>query len=100
MFCNNCGKEIADNAFICPHCGVKTGHTVQDDGPLGCLGVVCFLFPIVGLILYLVWKDDKPNKSRSAGKLALWGFIIGVVLWVLYLIIIVASASSAVGNYY
>lgn len=23
MFCKNCGKEIADNAFVCPNCGVK-----------------------------------------------------------------------------
>ena len=22
MFCNNCGKEIDDNAVVCPHCGV------------------------------------------------------------------------------
>lgn len=21
MFCNNCGKEIADNAIMCPQCG-------------------------------------------------------------------------------
>jgi len=23
MFCNNCGKEIDDKAFVCPSCGVK-----------------------------------------------------------------------------
>ncbi len=24
MFCHNCGKEIADNAVVCVHCGVET----------------------------------------------------------------------------
>lgn len=24
MFCSNCGKEIADNAFMCPQCGAPT----------------------------------------------------------------------------
>ena len=24
MFCKNCGKELADNAFMCPNCGAPT----------------------------------------------------------------------------
>ena len=24
MYCSNCGKEIADNAFMCPGCGAPT----------------------------------------------------------------------------
>lgn len=24
MFCTNCGKQIADDAKFCPHCGSKT----------------------------------------------------------------------------
>ncbi len=26
MFCKECGKEIKDNAFVCPYCGVKSGE--------------------------------------------------------------------------
>ena len=79
MYCNNCGKEIDDNAFVCPHCGVKQNSVSQFDEPIGGLSVVCFLFPIVGLILYLIWKESKPLKASGAGKAALWGFILGVV---------------------
>lgn len=25
MFCGNCGKQIQDNAAVCPHCGAPTG---------------------------------------------------------------------------
>ena len=24
MYCSNCGKELADNAFMCPACGAPT----------------------------------------------------------------------------
>lgn len=29
MFCSNCGKEIADQAVVCIHCGVATGNPVN-----------------------------------------------------------------------
>lgn len=29
MFCKNCGKEIADKAVMCPHCGVATENLAQ-----------------------------------------------------------------------
>ena len=30
MFCFNCGKEIADKAVICVHCGVPTNNSVTE----------------------------------------------------------------------
>jgi len=80
MYCNNCGKEIDDKAFVCPHCGVKQSSN-SEDGPVGGLGILCFLIPLVGLILYLSWKDEKPIKASGAGKAALWGFILGIVFY-------------------
>jgi len=79
MYCSNCGKEIDGKAFVCPHCGVKQ-NIVSEDGPVGGLGIICFLIPLVGLILYLIWKDIKPIKSKGAGKSALWGFIVLIIL--------------------
>lgn len=92
MYCNNCGKEIDDKAYICPHCGVKTKTIIQDDEPIGGLGILCFFFPIVGLILYLIWQETKPIKSKGAGKAALWGLVTGVALIVI--VAIVASVAS------
>ncbi len=80
MFCNKCGKEIYDEAAVCPNCGAKTSQPDLGDGPIGGMGIVCFLFPVVGLILYLVWKDAKPRKSKGAGKCALWGLIIELII--------------------
>jgi len=80
MFCNNCGKEIDDKAFVCPHCGVKIKSFIQNDEPIGGLGILCFLIPIIGLVLYLVWQDNKPIKSKGAGKAAIWGFVLNVII--------------------
>jgi hypothetical protein len=44
------------------------------------LSIVCFLIPLVGLILYFVYKTDKPAKSKGACYAALAGFIVGVVI--------------------
>lgn len=98
MHCSNCGKELDPQAVVCTNCGVKVasspvGHT---DGSIGALGIICFLFPIIGLILYLVWKDTMPMKAKGAGKAALWSLIIVVVLWVLYFVVI-AGALMSVG---
>ena len=36
--------------------------------------------PLVGLILYLCWKDSKPADAKMAGKGALIGVVVSVVL--------------------
>lgn len=53
-----------------------------------------FLIPVVGLILYLVWKQDYPLKAKSAGKGALVGVIAGVVLMIIYGGLVVSVMSS------
>jgi hypothetical protein len=100
MFCPNCGKEIGDNASVCSYCGasVNAGRIQQGnagDGSIGCLvGGLSFLFPIIGLVLFLVWQNTMPVKAKSAGKLALIGFIIGIVFYILYSLIIASLVYS------
>ena len=43
------------------------------------LNVLSFFFPLIGLILYLVFKDQTPIKAKGCGKCALIGFLIGIV---------------------
>ena len=68
MFCKNCGQEIDDKAVICPHCGVsqKDDSSVSDSGSIG-WGFLGCCIPIVGLILFLVWRDNKPKNAKAAG---------------------------------
>lgn len=82
MFCKNCGKEINDNADVCIHCGVRVKPEAPQkaDNPSHLAGAVACCFPVVGLILYFLWKDDKPKSSKL---LCNW-MIGGTVAWVLF----------------
>lgn len=90
-YCSKCGKEIVDEAVICVHCGCKTEYTTMiDDKPSTGFLFLGFLLPIVGLILYLCWKDKYPKRARSVGQGALSSvvvqFIIGFGLGFIYTI--------------
>lgn len=88
MYCNNCGKEIDDKAVFCVHCGVSTKLTpeVTDNGGFG-WGLLGCCIPIVGLVLFLVWKDTKPKSSKAAGIGALVAVISIVVFYALIFIL-------------
>ena len=88
MICKYCGKEIDDNAVVCPHCGViqkeeLVQNTVDNGGFLW--GLLGCCIPIVGLILFLVWRDTKPKTSRAAGI----GALVGVICVAVYYIVII-----------
>lgn len=53
-----------------------------DSGSFG-WAVLGFLIPLVGLILYLVWRNDKPLSAKKAGMGALVSVLLSVALWVL-----------------
>lgn len=63
--------------------------TAQDNGSFG-WAVLGFFFPIVGLILYLVWRTEKPLSARRAGMGALVSVIVGAVFTVLLIVVEVA----------
>ena len=102
MFCKKCGAQIDDNAVVCPNCGTATDNyapqnrpTATQDGKSAGFAVLCFFFPVVGLILYLVWKDSLPLRAKSCGKGAIIGVIVYVVFVIIYAIIAVAILSNA-----
>lgn len=83
MYCPNCGEQIDDKAVICPKCGVpvkSNASSAADDAPSKGFAVLGFFFPLIGLILYIVWKSERPLRAKSTGKGALIGFIVGIVL--------------------
>lgn len=56
-------------------------------------GVLGFVFPLVGLVLWLVWKEVKPLTARSAGKGALVSTVLGVLF---YMAVFVSALSTGV----
>ena len=106
MFCPKCGSQNSETASFCASCGgtlkpaANTGGNAfgtppppptpptggnpgGDQGADTILKVVAFCFPIVGLVLYFVWKQDKPKSASDVCKFAAIGFGVGVVLYIL-----------------
>lgn len=50
-------------------------------GLLGCC------IPVVGLILFLVWKDEKPKTAKAAGLGALISVILGILSYILIFVL-------------
>ncbi len=115
MFCPNCGRQFPSNMKFCNQCGtplreaavpaepvqryaVAPGTPRPEDAPSTGFAVLGFFLPAVGLILYLVWKDELPQRAKSAGKGALIGVIVAVGLSVLISIAYLIFAASIFSN--
>lgn len=126
MFCKNCGNQIADEALFCPSCGTQQRESQQtassvppanrsyqtppqqpqytpakpcaapDDAPSGAFGFLCFLFPIVGLILFLVWHNEYPKKAKSCGTGAIVGVCVYVAVYILNFAVRCGAVMTAV----
>lgn len=61
------------------YAAAPTVAPVIDSGSFG-YAVLGFVLPIVGLILWLIWKDQKPRSANLAGKGALVSVIFSFVV--------------------
>lgn len=107
-YCSKCGTQLDAGATVCSCCGAAQyiGMPVNNHSPsdanekVGGWGVLGFFIPLVGLILYLVWRDDKPRRAKSAGRGALIGAIVNTAIIIIaYTIMFIALdvfVSSAV----
>ena len=55
------------------------GYTKLDEMGAG-WGILAFLFPLVGWILYFAWKSERPNAASQVAKWAWVGFGVGFLL--------------------
>lgn len=62
-------------------------------------GILGFFLPIVGFILWLVWKDEHPARSRSAGIGCLVSICLGVVGVILYVVLVFVILGIGGGAY-
>lgn len=69
---------------------LKAAHSASgnyvyvQDAPSTGFAILCFCFPIVGLILYCVWHDVLPQRAKSAGIGGLVGFVISIILIIIF----------------
>lgn len=105
MYCQKCGSKM--EGTCCTRCGFNLATNIQtktpvynqnvnpvsDNGGFG-LCILGFCFPMVGLILYLVWKDEKPISAHAAGKGALISFVGGIIMYAIYFAIIFITVAT------
>lgn len=89
MFCPHCGEQISAQAEICPKCGVRISNgkvaNLGEDKPNIAVNILSFCcFPLLGIILFFVWKDSKPVSAKSA---LIWS-LISIGLYILLGIIL------------
>ena len=90
-FCSHCGKEMVDEAVVCPHCGCGVAQnnareTEPDEINIG-FCVLAALIPLFGLIYWGVKHKETPRKAKACGITAL-------ISWGVSLIISIASCAS------
>ena len=115
-YCRNCGAQMDDESVYCQNCGANNGteeygnnqqvndssfdnintniHSVPSDGSNTGFNVLSFFFPLVGLILYLSWKNSLPLRAKGCGKWALIGFICNIVIEICFFFIALISAAN------
>lgn len=62
-------------------------------------GILGFFVPIVGFILWLIWKDEHPARAKSAGIGCLVSICLGVVGVILYVVLVFVILGIGVGAY-
>lgn len=111
MICNRCGKKVDNNSKFCPNCGqevtasnsnnvnnseISNGNMNNDSKKVNVgLVIVSFLIPLVGLILFIVKKDNDKKNAKACGISALIGFILGIVLSILLTVFTFAIVDNA-----
>ena len=90
-FCTHCGKELMDEAVICPGCGCSTDNKPQtattqpreDDTVSVGLCILAALIPLFGLIYWPVKHSSTPKKARACGITAIISWAVSFVLLML-----------------
>ena len=85
-FCRKCGKQIDDAAKACLFCGCPAEgavppSTAQTDREANAGELLAaFLIPIIGAVLYYVYRDSKPTAAEKINKVSIAAFILWLVL--------------------
>ena len=98
MFCKNCGEYIRENSLYCKRCKSlllfsrrknldkelsDEYYSEKDRNSIGA-DVISFIMPLIGIILFFIYKDTLPRKSRSIAESLILGCIVWAALIVMF----------------
>lgn len=79
-FCNKCGadlKRLSNNTPSATYQPVTSSS--EDSAGIGWI-ILALLLPIVGFILYFVWKSNYPKKASHILVAAIIGFVVNFII--------------------
>ena len=115
MICPTCNKQVPDDSVFCTFCGnhllpkpqgqtYNTGSSYSYQQPsyhqsmrpqiddAGCLALfLSFVSPLIGLALYVIWRDYRPNSAKTCLVVALVSLAISVVAGIIMAIVSIAT---------
>jgi hypothetical protein len=129
MRCPVCYIQIPDDSAFCTNCGAKVKIEQTPDSPpnrpqgtynaptyqsntpprqpltpqiddAGCLAIfISFFAPFIGLALYLVWKEYRPNSAKTCLITALVSIGISVLGGVIVFVTGIAGMFASMEDY-
>lgn len=56
------------------------GSSFKEDSLAVGWGILAFLIPLAGWIMYFCWKDETPHRASKAAQVAWIGFAVNIIL--------------------
>lgn len=86
-YCTHCGREILDEAVICPGCGCAVESTTkmpqESSNTANSAILLAILFPIIGLVLGIVGTCNyKTPKYKTRCIIAIPLSIFAWIVWI------------------
>ena len=86
MLCPQCGTNNEPGATNCKNCGVQfaKNSTAKVDKPNVAINIISLCcIPILGIIMFFVWRDTQPQAAKSALVFGLIGFGLIIASYIL-----------------
>ena len=97
-FCKNCGKELVDEAVVCPGCGASQNTynaPAQTDSVSVGLVILSILIPLFGIIYWPVKAKETPKRAKACGIAAIISWVVNILLVIIFYVVIYVIAMSS-----
>ena len=100
-FCPNCQKEVSKDVQVCDDCGYEFAPEKVEEASNKVINIErydpvptflwtahSFLFPVVGVILFFVFRKNWSARAEACKD----GFVIGAIVWALVIMFLLFFA--------